>query len=364
MQTVFAQAITQIVTGYFNMKRLTAIILSLIICFAFFAGCSGVASDEKISIVCTIFPQYDWVRQIIGDNADNIELTLLLDDAIDLHNYQPSVDDIMKISNCDLFIYVGGESDEWVADALHEAVNEDMVVINLLEVLGNTAKEEELVEGMQPEEHEHSDEEEEHDEHEDEEHEDEEHEHEEEVVYDEHVWLSLRNAQLFCDAITKELSSLDAENADAYKNNMNAYIDELDALDAEYMQAVDAAFAETSSADTLLFGDRFPFRYMVDDYGIDYYAAFVGCSAETEASFDTIIFLAEKIEQLSLETILITESSDGAIAETIRDNTANKNQQILLIDAMQSISVADIENGTTYLSIMGSNLDTLKLALA
>ncbi len=341
------------------MKRCISIIVSLLLTLTMLSGAAGAAdSPDKIQVVCTIFPQYDWVRQILGETAENVELTLLLDNAVDLHSFQPSVEDIIRISTCDLFIYVGGESDDWVPDALENATNPDMVVINLLDALGGAAKPEELVEGMEPEDHDHGHEEE----HEGEEHAEEEHDHAEEEALDEHVWLSLRNAQVFCAAIAEALSSLDAGNADVYQNNVTAYNAELAALDAEYEAAM-AALPEGGNT-TLLFGDRFPFRYLVDDYGIGYYAAFVGCSAETEASFETIIFLARKTEELGLKNIIVTESADGSIAETIRDNTTAGNQEILVMNALQSVSPEDIENGASYIDIMRRNLEILRKALA
>lgn len=296
--------------------------------------------DDKIKVVTTIFPEYDWVKEIAGDNISNMELTMLLDNGVDLHSYQPTADDIMKISDCDLFIYVGGESDAWVDDALKEAVNKDMKVINLLDVLGDTVKEEEVVEGMEAEE------------------EEEEETGEEEPEYDEHVWLSLKNAKVLCQTIAEDLSEIDKTNADSYMANVQAYTQNLDTLDSQYQEAVDAA-----SQKTLLFGDRFPFRYMVDDYGLSYYAAFVGCSAETEASFETITFLAQKVDELGLKNILTIEKSDQKIAQTIIENTKDKNQGILTLDSMQSTTSEDVKNGTTYLSIMESNLDVLKEAL-
>lgn len=297
----------------------------------------------RLSIVTTIFPEYDWVKQILGDKADDADITMLLDNGVDLHSYQPTVDDIAKISDCDMFIYVGGESDAWVDDALKEAVNKDMKVINLLDVLKDTIKEEEVVEGMQAEE---------------EEEESAEGDSEEEPEYDEHVWLSLKNAKVICDAIEKDLADLDPDNADAYAKNLEDYTGQLDALDQEYQTAVDAAPQKT-----LLFGDRFPFRYMVDDYGLTYYAAFVGCSAETEASFETITFLAQKVDELGLKNIMTIEKSDQQIAKTIRDNTKNKDQNILTLDSMQSTTSDDVKNGETYLSAMKSNLEVLKEAL-
>lgn len=227
-------------------------------------------NDKQVKVVTTIFPEYDWVKEIAGDEVSKMDLTILLDNGVDLHSYQPTADDIMKISDCDLFIYVGGESDAWVEDALKEAVNKDMKVINLLDVLGSSVKEEEVVEGMEAEE-------------------EEEDGAEEEPEYDEHVWLSLRNAKVLCGAIADALAEIDTENADTYQENEKAYADKLDELDKKYQETVDSA-----SQKTLLFGDRFPFRYMVDDYGLSYYAAFVGCSAETEAALKQLRFYQER----------------------------------------------------------------------
>ena len=341
------------------MKKITALLLALFMLVGALAGC-GKQNDtnqtDKLSIVTTIFPEYDWVREILGDKADNAEITMLLDNGVDLHSYQPTADDIVKISDCDLFIYVGGESDEWVEDALRNAANGNMKVINLLEVLGDSVKTEEIVEGMQEEEHEHEDAEEH--EHEDAHaHEDaEEHEHEEET--DEHVWLSLKNAKMLGRVISKALQELDPNNKDIYAANADAYVKKLSALDAEYQTAVDAA-----SNKTILFGDRFPFRYLVDDYGLRYYAAFVGCSTETEAGFETISFLAKRVDELKLPCVLTIEGAQHKIAETIVRNTTAKNQRVLTMDSMQSTTSKDVKNGTTYLSVMEKNLSVLKEAL-
>ena len=341
------------------MKKITALLLALFMLVGALAGC-GKQNDtnqtDKLSIVTTIFPEYDWVREILGDKADNAEITMLLDNGVDLHSYQPTADDIVKISDCDLFIYVGGESDEWVEDALRNAANGNMKVINLLEVLGDSVKTEEIVEGMQEEEHEHEDAEEH--EHEDAHaHEDaEEHEHEEET--DEHVWLSLKNAKMLVRVISKALQELDPNNKDIYAANADAYVKKLSALDAEYQTAVDAA-----SNKTILFGDRFPFRYLVDDYGLRYYAAFVGCSAETEAGFETISFLAKRVDEWKLPCVLTIEGAQHKIAETVVRNTTAKNQRVLTMDSMQSTTSKDVKNGTTYLSVMEKNLSVLKEAL-
>lgn len=278
------------------------------------------------------------MREILGDRADHAEVTMLLDNGVDLHSYQPTADDIIKISDCDLFIYVGGESDGWVEDALKEAANKDMQVINLLDVLGEQVKGEEVVEGMEAEEEESED--------------------EDEPEYDEHVWLSLKNAETLCNAITDALEEIDPANKDAYAANAASYLEKLAALDGEYQAVVDNAVRKT-----VLFGDRFPFRYLVDDYGLSYYAAFAGCSAETEASFETISFLAGRVDELGLPCVLTIEGAQHKIAETIVQNSAAKNQSILTLDSMQSTTSADAANGRTYLSVMESNLDVLKQAL-
>ena len=312
---------------------------SLCACGASAAAAGNDSESGKLSIVTTIFPEYDWVKNILGENPAGAELTLLLDNGVDLHSYQPTATDILKISNCDIFIYVGGESDKWVDDALMEAVNKDMIVIDLLDELGDAVKEEELVEGMEGEE---------------EEEECEEDEEEEGPEYDEHVWLSLRNAQILCSSIEKALEKADPSNAALYKSNCDAYNAKLDALDKEYTAAVAAG-----NKDTLLFADRFPFRYMTDDYGLKYYAAFVGCSAESEASFETVVFLSKKVDELGLNNVCVIESSDGRIAETVIANTEAKNAGVLMMDSLQ----AEVPENTGYIEVMQKNLDVLKEAL-
>ena len=341
------------------MKRIIPLCLALVMTVGLLAGCGKqneqTASDEtRLRVVTTIFPEYDWVREILGDKADNAEVTMLLDNGADLHSYQPTADDIVKISECDLFIYVGGESDDWVDDALKNAANKNMKVINLLEALGERVKTEEVVEGMQEEEHDHDHDHEDADEHDDAK----EHDHEEEAEYDEHVWLSLKNAQTLCSAISGVLQQIDPDNKDTYAANASAYIKKLSALDADYQAAVDAAARKT-----VLFGDRFPFRYLAEDYGLRYYAAFAGCSAESEASFETISFLAGKADELNLPCVLTIEGVQHKIAETIVRNTAAKNQKVLTMDSMQSTTSKDAANGTTYLSVMERNLSVLKEAL-
>ena len=329
-----------------DVKRIIKTIITMAVIAVLIPGCltacgSGDSPEKpdegSLKIVTTIFPEYDWVMNVLGDNPSGAEVTLLLDKGVDMHSFQPSAEDILKISSCDLLVYVGGESDSWVGDVLNEAVNKDMITVDLLDVLGDAAKEEEISEGMQPE-----------DEGED----------EEGPELDEHVWLSLNNASLFTDSIEKALSEADPDNAGTYQANAAAYKEKIAEVKAEYEAAVSEA-----STRTLLFGDRFPFRYLTDELGLEYFAAFAGCSAETEASFETITFLSGKIDELGLRSVITIDGSDQRIAETIISNTGSKDQQILVLDSMQSVTADDIAGGADYLGIMRGNLEVLKEAL-
>ena len=325
------------------MKKFFASILVLAMMMTMVFSDAALAEDKKLSVVTTIFPIYDWVHQIVGDQ-DYVEITMLLDNGTDLHSYQPTALDIMKVSEADLFIYVGGESDEWVDGVLATAMNPNLASINLVEAMGDAIKAEEIVEGMEHE-HEHE-----------EEHEHE-HEHEEEE-FDEHVWLSLRNAEALCKVIAEELSRIDPAGSASYQANLAAYNVKLAALDQAYTEAVDAAQYKT-----VLFADRFPFRYLTDDYGLTYFAAFSGCSAESEASFQTIVFLAQKVDELDLPAVLTIEHPKARIAETVVSTTEAKNAKILSMDSLQSVTAQDVQTGVTYLSVMESNLAVLREAL-
>ena len=326
-------------------------------------------NSNKISIVCTTFPQYDWVKNILGEEAERFNVTLLLDNGVDMHSYQPAVKDIATAGSSDLFIYVGGESDTWVEDALKEAKNKDLKAINLMETLDNFVKEEEVVEGMQEERkslghsHEKSSKEKQ------EQTQKESHENSQEIngqkeaadeepEYDEHICLSIRNAEIMVKNIEKAIEQFDSDNAKVYQNNAENYIKKLDTLDKQYANTI-----QNAKYKAILFGDRFPFRYMADDYDLKYYAAFAGCSAETMAGFETVTFLAKKADELQLPVILTIENSDGRIAEAVKSNTTKKNQKILAMNSLQSVTKEQLADGITYLQVMQENLSVLSEAL-
>ena len=323
--------------------RKISLLLALALLAGVLAGCGAgetkadaPTAERRLHVVATIFPAYDWTRQILTTSAraEDIELTLLLDDGVDPHSFQPTVKDMAAIAGCDLFLYVGGESDAWVPDALSGAVNPALASVNFLEVLGGAVKEEETIEGMQGEDE------------------------GGETDYDEHVWLSLHNAETLCRAIADALGALDPAYAETYAASAGAYIERLDALDEGFRAAVEAAPLKT-----LLFADRFPFRYLTDDYGLTYYAAFPGCSAETEASFETVVFLAGKLETLGLPAVLTIENSDGKLARTVIETAAAQDAEVLALDSLQSTTLREAEDGKTYLDTMARNLEVLKRAL-
>lgn len=337
-------------------NRIFGLVMASVLTVSAFCGCgtsmTAADSDQKggsvpqnaanaaaYSIVCTTFPQYDWIRNIIGDDSDKFQLTMLLDQGTDLHSYQPTAEDIAKIADADMFVYVGGESDGWVESALKEATNKDMKVVNMLDALGTAVKVEEVVPGMQAEEEEETEEGEGHE-------------------NDEHVWLSLRNAVTLTDALSENIQEIDPANKEDYVENAGKYVDKLNDLDGRYALTI-----SKGKRQAILFGDRFPFRYMADDYGLTYYAAFVGCSAESEASFETITFLAQKVDDLKLPVILTIEGADHNIAESIKNATESKNQEILTMNSMQSVTAEDVADGETYLNMMEDNLNVLSQAL-
>ena len=313
-------------------KKLLAFFFGVICFLSCACGFSACKKDDRQKIVVTVFPEYDWVINVLGDKKQEYNLILLQNNGADLHNFQPTIADKGRILDSAMFIYVGGESDKWAEDML--VGNKIPSVINLMDVLGDKAIEEEEMEDE--EEHEH------------------EHEHGEKE-YDEHVWLSLKNTKIFVQEIAEELGRVNPENAEVYRNNAGNYIAELTALDEEYERAV----AEGEKA-AIVVADRFPFLYLTSDYGITYFAAFSGCSAETQANPLTIARLAEKTDEYGLNAIIKLEGSDGRWAEAVKSATTNKNQKILTLDSMQTTVIKD---GKTYLAAMRSNLEVLKEAL-
>ena len=303
------------------------------------AGCAQKAAtgSKGIQVVCATAPLYDWTRQITKGTTST-EQKLIIGKGTDLHSFQPSAADIIAIKNADVLIYVGGESDGWIRDALKETLNKNQKVVCLMDALKDSIVEEEVVEGMQGEdEHDHED-----------------HDHEEGPEYDEHVWMSLRLAAKSCKAIEEAIASVAKADASKFKANLDEYLSKLDALDKQYEEMVKGA-----RLDTMVVADRYPFRYLAEDYKLKYSAAFVGCSAETEASFETVKFLADKIKALDSKTILTIENSDGKIAKTIIETSGKTDVKIEALDSMQSCG-----DELDYLSVMTGNLEKLKAALS
>ena len=316
---------------------------------ALFSGCGSGATPieegaDKVSVVCTTFPQYDWVRNLLGDAAEEFEVSLLVKNSADIHNYQPSAQDMIAMKEADLFLYVGGESDAWVEDIMKADGTLSDKSVSLVAALGDKSLVEEIVEGMEHD-HEHG-----HGHEKD-------HEHADEVL-DEHVWLSLENAEILCQYISGRLQELAPDEAVVIAENTATYVKELHELGVEYQEVVDE-----SAHNALIFGDRFPFRYLTEDYDLEYYAAFAGCNAEVEAGFDTIIGLAGKVDELKVPCVLVIDGSDKSLAEAILQAAGKSDKEILTLDSMQSVSWEDILGGANYLDIMKANLEVLCKAL-
>ena len=298
----------------------------LVLCLGISLCACGTVQKEpeegKLKITVTVFPVYDWLCNILGDRE--AEVKLLVQNGTDPHSYQPGAPDIMAIAESNLVIMTGGESDTWVRDAVKTSGKKDAEVIALLDHLGERA----LAEEDEPEE------------------------------YDEHVWLSLKNAEILCGVIRDALAEADPQGKAVYDANCAAYSEKLAALDERYRETIEAAPVKT-----LVFADRFPFRYLTEDYGLTYYAAFSGCSAESEASFETVTFLAKQIDELNLHTVMVIDGSDGRLARTVIDNTSGKDMDVRMLDSMQSVTQSQIREGLTYLSVMEKDLDVLKEAL-
>ena len=331
------------------MKKILSLLLGACLLLAVLSGCTqnngfteptnNSKSGEKISIVSTIFAPYDFIRQIVGDKA---EVSMLLPPGTESHSYEPTPQDIIKIQNCDVLVYVGGDSDAWLHEVLESMDTRKMKIIPLMDCV--EVVEEEIVEGMEDD-HGHG---------EDEHHEEENHEHSEEHEYDEHVWTSPKNAKMIVQKISDAICGTDPVNAVAYKNNADAYIALLDELDAKFQAIVDNA-----ARNTIIFGDRFPFRYFADAYGLEYFAAFPGCSTETEASAATVAFLIDKVKAEGIPVIFHVELSNQKMANTISEETG---ANVLLFHACHNVTRDEMAQGITYIDLMNQNVENLKEA--
>lgn len=338
-----------------NGKKIKLLLL-LVLVSLFFSSChTGRKTNENGEkvILCSTFAAYDWTREIVGDSK-GVRVEILVDNGVDLHSYQPKAQDILKIADCDVFVYVGGESDVWVQDAIQQSGNDSLCEVSMLELVADHALEEEHVDF----EHEETDY---HDEHE---HSHDEHGHSHEGEYDEHIWLSPKNAILVCYEIRNLVVQLDPENQEFYNRNWEAYEQELRNLDAAFQDMVSEAYFNT-----IIVGDRFPFLYLVREYDIDYYAAYSGCSADAEASVHMVTYLANRMYEENLPVIFTVDQGNTALCETViecRDVLQGKSEskiEIRNLDSMQSITGEQIEEGITYLSVMEENLANLKQAL-
>ncbi len=314
------------------MKKILSLLLAILLLLPL-AACGSERDDGKIQIVCTSFAAYDWVRVLTGERADRFAVTYLLDNGIDIHSYEPSTADVARIAGCDLFLSVGGAAeDAWVPDVLALSKSGARRDLSLIALLGDGAI---CLDGDAD--HSHAD-----------------HAH----TADEHVWLSLRNAKLLCTAIAGELSALDPDGAAVYDANLTAYLSQLDALDARYTAAIDAA-----ASDSLVIADRNPFRYLARDYGLSVTAAFDGCTTDATATFETPLRLAQAIDAAGLHTVLILDDGDDTLARTAIGHTQAKNQTVKSLSSLQSVKKAELDGGLSYLSAMEENLAVLTAAL-
>lgn len=323
-----------------NKTKITlSLLLSFVLCIGgifSLSGCTGTNEEDegKIKIVCTTFVLYDWVREVLGDDIESYSLNILGANGADIHSYQPTVKDITLISKSDMFIHIGGESDSWVEDTLSSAANTDMVRLNLAEHLSDKlCADEHSHEHEESEEHEHS--------------------------IDEHIWFSFDCSRCAVTLISEALCALRPESAVTYRNNASAYCAEISALERDYISA-----AENGAQKTAVVADRYPFSYLFSSLGIECEAAFTGCSAESEASFEVIASLSATIDKHSLSYVIVCKNSDKKIADAVIKNTKDKDMQILTLNSLQAISESEIEKGASYLSVMRENLQTLALALS
>lgn len=318
------------------MKKWITLWSSLLLVCLLLAGCGSQGEEEtqpdgeeqRLQIVTTVFPAYDFARAVAGEYAN---VTLLLPPGTESHSYEPTPADIIAVEECDLFIYLGGESDAWVDTILDStgAGDKAMRMIDCVDLL-----EEETVEGMETE------------------HEDHDHGLGEVVGYDEHVWTSPKNAAAITRAIGARLEELDAAHAQDYAAGAEDYAGQLEALDGEFR-----TFFDGVTDKTIVFGDRFPLRYFAEEYGLNYYAAFPGCSTQTEPSAATVAFLTDKVREEGISTVWYIEFSNHLVADSIAEAAG---ADTALFHTCHNVSAEDLENGATYISLMEGNLERLR----
>ncbi len=318
----------------FNIPCRAAVCALLCICALLSTGCTAPEDSGKARIVCTTYVLYDWVTNVLGEDADEWEIDLLGANGADIHSYQPTVRDITKIAKCALFIHVGGESDSWVEGVLGSAANGNMTTLNLSEALkDHLCGQHHAHEGEDGHGHEHG--------------------------FDEHIWFSFDLVRECICEIERALSHVKPDMAQTYSQNAQSYTEKIAELETDYQKA-----AANAARDNIVVCDRFPFFYLTESLGIRHDAAYDGCSAESEASFSVVSRLSRVIDETGADCVLICESSDGAIADAVIKATKNKNAKVLTLNSLQSVTQADIDAGTSYLSLMRDNLAVLKEALS
>ena len=321
-----------------NAKIVVALVVTLLVILGVVVGVSKRNSVEKIAVVATNFPAYDFVRAVAGDKAG---VKMLVKPGAETHDFEPSPGDIIDIQKSKLFVYTGGESDEWIEDVLNDIDAGKVKMLKMMDVV--KVVEEEVVLGMEDDEHEH--------------HGEDNHEHHDEgkTEYDEHVWTSPRNASKIVESIKEELVKISPENREEFEQNAKKYTEKLAELDRKFREIVEAGERKV-----VVFGDRFPLRYFVDDYGLEYYAAFPGCSEQTEASSRTVAFLVDKVKTEKIPVVFAIEMGNGELARTIANEAGAK---VLTFNALHNVSLDDFKNGRTYVEMMEENLDVLEEAL-
>ena len=317
------------------MKKVLIYMLAALLITAAFAGCvqnkgaSQAGSDDgKISVVTTIFPPYDFARAVAGGKAN---VTMLVHPGAEVHTFDPTPEDMIKIQDCDVFIYTGGENDAWVDTVLESMDTGGKQIVRLMDAV--TPLEEETVEGMQAEKEAEGG----------------------EGEFDEHVWTSPKNAMLMVDAIAAAMGKADAANADAYKQNAADYNAQISEVDGRIQSIVDSAPRKL-----ILVADRFPFRYLADEFGLEYSAAFSGCTAESDVSVGTLTYLIDKVKENDIKYVYYIEFSNQKVAKAVAEQTG---ADMLLLHSCHNVTKADFDAGVTYVSLMQQNADNLEKGL-